>query len=421
MAFVKLPVKGMCDFLPEEKALREKLLKKIKENYSTYGFEEIETPMMEHIENLCSKQGGDNEKLIFKVLKRGAELSRALENGGELSDCGMRYDLTVPLARYYSSNMNNLASPFKALQVGPVWRADNPQKGRFRQFVQCDIDILGDGTNFAEIELIGATTNMLTDILAATSVGELIVHVNDRKILIAAALKSGFKEEDISSVLVSLDKLDKIGFDGVKAELLEKGYEEAVVKAYLDIYQSAVEGISCKEFCDKTLGEAIGSEVVDNLQEIISCASKLVNAPARVQFDPTLVRGMGYYTGPIFEISVANYNFSVAGGGRYDTMIGKFIGVETPAVGFSIGFERIVTILKDYEKGEGVSKQNSVVYLVDKKLSTAEKDKVFAEAKERRAAGYTVLIQPMKKNMKFQIDALNKSGYNDIVKVYHRD
>ncbi len=421
MAFVKLPVKGMCDFLPEEKALREKLLKKIKENYATYGFEEIETPMMEHIENLCSKQGGDNEKLIFKVLKRGAELSRALDKGGELSDCGMRYDLTVPLARYYSSNMNNLASPFKALQVGPVWRADNPQKGRFRQFVQCDIDILGDATNFAEIELIGATTNMLTEILAGSGVGELIVHVNDRKILIAAALKSGFKEEDISSVLVSLDKLDKIGFDGVRSELISKEFAESVVDNYLNIYKNATEGISCMEFCQKTLGDSIDNKVVENLQEIISCASKLVNAPAKVQFDPTLVRGMGYYTGPIFEISVANYNFSVAGGGRYDTMIGKFIGVETPAVGFSIGFERIVTILKDFEKGEGIVKPNSIVYLVDKNLSTAEKDKVFAEAKQKRSEGYTVLIQPMKKNMKFQIDALNKNGYNEILKIYHRD
>lgn len=421
MAFVKLPVKGMCDFLPEEKALREKLLKKIKENYATYGFEEIETPMMEHIENLCSKQGGDNEKLIFKVLKRGAELTRALEKGSELSDCGMRYDLTVPLARYYSSNMNNLASPFKALQVGPVWRADNPQKGRFRQFVQCDIDILGDATNFAEIELIGATTNMLTEILAGTGVGELIVHVNDRKILIAAALKSGFKEEDISSVLVSLDKLDKIGFDGVRSELISKEFAESVVDNYLNIYKTAIDGISCKEFCKKTLGDSIDNKVVENLQEIIACASKLVNMPAKVEFDPTLVRGMGYYTGPIFEISVANYNFSVAGGGRYDTMIGKFIGVETPAVGFSIGFERIVTILKDFEKGEGILKPNSLVYLVDKNLSTSEKDKVFAEAKQKRAEGYTVLIQPMKKNMKFQIDALNKNGYNEILKIYHRD
>lgn len=420
MAFVKLPVKGMCDFLPEEKSLREKLLRQIKETYAAYGFEEIETPMMEHIENLCSRQGGDNEKLIFRVLKRGAELNRALDSGGELSDLGMRYDLTVPLARYYSNNMNNLPSPFKALQVGPVWRADSPQKGRFRQFVQCDIDILGDATNFAEIELICATADMLAHILEGTGAGGLTVHVNDRRMLVAAALKSGFEEKDVSSVLISLDKADKIGYDGVFRELVEKGYPSSVVGAYLDIYKNAERGISCRKFCENILNEEMIS-VADNLEEIIACSSKTADSGVKIAFDPVLVRGMGYYTGPIFEISVENYGFSVAGGGRYDAMIGKFIGVETPAVGFSIGFERIVTVLKDFADKKGEQKQNSIVYLVEKNLSSKEKQDVFLTAKNKRAEGFTVMIQPMKKNMKFQIDALNKAGYTQIFKVYHKD
>ena len=224
MKFIKTPVKGMCDMLPADMRLREHVLSMIKTTYATYGFMQIETPVMEHIENLTSKQGGDNEKLIFKVMKRGAELTRALEKGDELADNGLRYDLTLPLARYYANNREKLPTPFKAMQLGNVWRADNPQKGRFRQFTQCDIDILGDDSSLAESELITATATMLSQIFAEIGVTDFTVHINDRQILSAVALAAGFAEEDIGSVLISLDKFDKIGLDGIRTDLLQNGY-----------------------------------------------------------------------------------------------------------------------------------------------------------------------------------------------------
>lgn len=420
MAFKKIPVKGMCDVLPSEMRLREEVLALIRESYAKYGFEEIKTPAMEPIENLQSKQGGENEKLIFKVMKRGAELVRALEKeNGELADCGMRYDLTVPLARYYANNAAKLVSPFKSLQIGDVWRADNPQKGRFRQFMQCDIDVLGDDTNFAEIELITATANMLGMIF--TKIGEVgfTVHVNDRKLLVAVGLASGFSEEETASLLISLDKLDKIGFDGVEAELLAKGYDEAKVKNYLSVYQTVEEGITPAQFAQAIDGKYLSETVVQNLEEIIACAGSAVKDNVKVAFDPTLVRGMGYYTGPIFEITTQNYGFSVAGGGRYDKMVGKFTGQDVPAVGFSIGFERIVTILKDFDEVESAKiKGEGIAFLLDRRISTEKKMEIFAKAQALRAEGYTVTVAPMKKNLKFQIDELMKVGYKEINRVY---
>ena len=234
MKFIKTPVKGMCDMLPADMRLREHILQMIKTSYASYGFMQIETPVMEHIENLTSKQGGDNEKLIFKVMKRGADLTRAIEAGKqEFADNGLRYDLTVPLARYYANNKEKLPTPFKALQIGNVWRADNPQKGRFRQFTQCDIDILGDDTNLAEIELIAATSDMLSQIFSEVGITDFTIHINDRQILRAAALQAGFEEEAIGSVLISLDKYDKIGLEGIRRELIENGYAEDVVTRYL--------------------------------------------------------------------------------------------------------------------------------------------------------------------------------------------
>jgi len=414
MGFVKTPVKGMCDILPSEMRLREKVLYMIKDSYSKFGFELIETPVMEHIENLCSKQGGENEKLIFKVMKRGAELVRALEKNDELADSGLRYDLTVPLVRYYSNNAENLITPFKALQIGNVFRADNPQKGRFRQFMQCDIDILGDATSFAEIELISATTNMLSTIFALVGLDKFTVHVNDRRILIAIAKWAGFSEEDVPNVLISLDKLDKVGLDGVKAELLEKEYGEAVINKYLNIYSSIKEGITVEEFCKDV---DMDNAVINSLKEIIMCATESVSKNVTIAFDPTLVRGMGYYTGTIFEVSVDGYNFAIAGGGRYDKMVGKFVGQDTPAVGFSIGFERIITILKDLLK-EQQGIVNGQAYLIDKNVSTEKKMAIFRQAQEDRKNGKIVVIQPMKKNLGHQIEGLENAGYKDIVKVY---
>ncbi|MCR5743820.1 MAG: histidine--tRNA ligase [Lachnospiraceae bacterium] len=418
MKFIKTPVKGMCDMLPSDMRLREHILSMIKETYATYGFMQIETPVMEHIENLTSKQGGDNEKLIFKVMKRGAELARAIEKGEDYADNGLRYDLTLPLARYYSNNKETLPSPFKSLQIGNVWRADNPQKGRFRQFTQCDIDILGDETSLAEIELITATTSMLSKIFAEIDIKEFTVHVNDRRILAATALAAGFTEEQIGSVLISLDKFDKIGLDGIRAELIENGYDSACVDKYLAVYGKLEGGITLESFCEDIPEEFLAAEVVDNMKEILGVVTPMLGEGVKIVFDPTLVRGMGYYTGPIFEVTMDGYNFSIAGGGRYDKMIGKFCGMDVPASGFSIGFERIVTILKDHLKEAYKAEGEHVAYLIDKKVSLDKKQEIFLKAKEERAQGKTVTMQPMKKNVKRQVELLEAEGYTRFEKIY---
>lgn len=422
MKFIKTPVKGMCDMLPSDMRLREQVLNMIKTSYSKYGFMQIETPAMEHIENLSSKQGGDNEKLIFKVLKRGESLKSALEKGNydDISDSGLRYDLTVPLARYYANNSEKLPSPFKALQIGNVWRADNPQKGRFRQFTQCDIDVLGDDSNLAEIELVAATSNMLSTIFNSfegVKVSGLTVHINDRRILRAVCLQAGFAEEDIGSVLISLDKLDKIGIEGVRKELTENGYGEDCVNRYLAIYENLSE-ISCADFCGKLSEEVLGKEVADGVNEIILSVKAMSDENVSVVFDPTLVRGMGYYTGTIFEISIDGYNFSIAGGGRYDEMIGKFSGQNVSACGFSIGFERIITILKDMIGEACGIDANNLAILVHKNVTAEQKVQLFARAKALRAEGKTVSVFPMKKNIGAQCKKLEDEGYTEFEKVY---
>ena len=418
MKFIKTPVKGMCDMLPSDMRLREHVLSMIKTTYATYGFMQIETPVMEHIENLTSKQGGDNEKLIFKVMKRGAELQRAIEKGdGEYADNGLRYDLTVPLARYYANNKEKLPAPFKAMQLGNVWRADNPQKGRFRQFTQCDIDILGDDSSLAEIELITATASMLSQIFAEIGITDFTVHINDRQILSAVALAAGFAEEDIGSVLISLDKFDKIGLDGIRTDLLQNGYPEETVDKYLAVYRSVKEGVTIGEFCAAIPQEVLPARVGENLAEIIACVQPMLNPGVKIVFDPTLVRGMGYYTGPIFEVTIDGYNFSIAGGGRYDKMIGKFSGQNVAACGFSIGFERIVTILKDHMQ-DAMKLQNASAYLIGNRVSRERKAEVIAKAMELRRAGETVTVLPMSKNVGHQIELLEAEGFTKFEKIY---
>ena len=418
MKFIKTPVKGMCDMLPADMRLREHVLSMIKTTYATYGFMQIETPVMEHIENLTSKQGGDNEKLIFKVMKRGAELQRAIEKGdGELADNGLRYDLTVPLARYYANNKEKLPAPFKAMQLGNVWRADNPQKGRFRQFTQCDIDILGDDSSLAEIELITATASMLSQIFAEIGVTDFTVHINDRQILSAVALAAGFAEEDIGSVLISLDKFDKIGLDGIRTDLVQSGYPEETVDKYLAVYRSVKEGVTIGEFCAAIPQEVLPARVGENLAEIIACVQPMLSQGVKIVFDPTLVRGMGYYTGPIFEVTIDGYNFSIAGGGRYDKMIGKFSGQNVAACGFSIGFERIVTILKDHMQ-DAMKLQNASAYLIGNRVSRERKAEVIAKAMELRRAGETVTVLPMSKNVGHQIELLEAEGFTKFEKIY---
>ncbi len=417
MNFITTPVKGMSDILPADMKLREHVLRLIRDTYATYGFEEIATPSMEHIENLSGRIGGENEKLIFRVLKRGRELEKGLETG-ELSDCGMRYDLTVPLARYYSNLKNQLPTPLKALQIGNVWRADKPQKGRFRQFTQCDIDIIGDSSVMAEIELIAATCGMLTRIFGEVGVTDFTVHINDRRILKAMAQGAGFAPEQFDDVFIALDKMDKIGPEGVRESLLKSGCEEAAADSYLAMFDGFVSGESAGDFCGRVCEGELLADVPAQIDLIMNSAAGMTAPGVHLLFDPTLVRGMSYYTGTIFEITIDGYNFSIAGGGRYDEMIGRFSGQQAPACGFSIGFERIVTILKDLDWKDPEAGREKIAYLVDEKAGSEKIMEVFARASRDREEGAVVSVQPLRKNAKFQVESLEKNGYGRVRKVY---
>ena len=406
----------MKDILPEEMQIRDYVQQVIKETYRNFGFTQIETPCMENIANLSSKQGGENEKLIFKVMKRGEKLKIAeAKDETDLVDFGMRYDLTVPLVRYYSNNANDLPSPFKALQMGSVWRADRPQKGRFRQFTQCDIDILGDPTNLAEIELILATTTALSKICPDNA---FTVRINDRGILFGMARYCGFAEEAMDSVLITLDKMDKIGFEGVEKELLENGNAPESVSRYMEILRTVTNDAEGVKKLGETLKDVMDPSVCQGLVHIMETVKDVAEAEFGLVFDPTLVRGMSYYTGTIFEVSMEGFGGSVAGGGRYDKMIGKFCGQDVSACGFSIGFERIITILKDkLETVTPVSEKNLAI-LIGKNVPLDRKLEIFKRAKALRAEGTTVTIQPMRKNMKQQIEKLEAEGFKEFEKVY---
>ena len=414
MALKKKPVTGMKDMLPKEMEIRDYVIHLIKETYKTYGFSSMETPCVEHIENLCSKQGGDNEKLIFKILKRGEKLKiDEAKEENDLVDGGLRYDLTVPLARYYANHMSELPSPFKAMQIGNVWRADRPQKGRFRQFMQCDIDILGEPGILAEIELILATTAMLGKL----NFQNFTVCINDRNILKAMAAYSGFKEEDYEEVFIVLDKMDKIGKEGVAGELQELGYGKESVDTYLGLFDEVTPDVEGIRYLKEKLGCCLSSETAEGMETIISSVEEAKEAKFGIRFDPTLVRGQSYYTGTIFEVTMDDFGGSVAGGGRYDKMIGKFTGQDTPACGFSIGFERIVMLL--LENGYEVPRKGAKkAYLLEKNMPKEGMLKVLAMAKTDREAGKQVLIVNMKKNKKFQKEQLQAEGYEEIIDCY---
>ncbi len=414
MALKKKPVTGMKDVMPAEMEIRDYLIHLIKETYKTFGFQSMETPCVEHIENLCSKQGGDNEKLIFKIMKRGEKLKiEEAKEENDLADGGLRYDLTVPLARYYSNHANELPSPFKALQIGSVWRADRPQKGRFRQFVQCDIDILGEAGNLAEIELILATTAMLGKL----NFKNFTVCINDRNILKSMAAYSGFKEEDYDEVFIILDKMDKIGAEGVAAELVEMGYAKESVDTYLALFDEVAEDVTGVRYLKEKLGDYLSDQTAEGLEMIMSSVEAAKECEFKLKFTPTLVRGQSYYTGTIFEVTMDDFGGSVAGGGRYDKMIGKFTGQDTPACGFSIGFERIVMLL--LENGYQVPKKNAKkAYLLEKNMPKEGMLKVLSLAKADREAGSQVLIVNMKKNKKFQKEQLIAEGYDEVIDCY---
>lgn len=409
MAMKKKPVTGMKDIMPKEMEIRDYVIGLIKETYKTFGFTSVETPCLEHIENLSSNQGGENEKLIFKILKRGDKLNLATAScEADLVDEALRYDLTLPLSRYYSNHANDLPSPFKALQMGNVWRADKPQRGRYRQFMQCDIDILGEPTYLAEIELIQATTALLgrLDFHAFT------IRINDRRILKAMAAYSGFVPEAFDTIFIILDKMDKIGMEGVEQELLEAGYASESVEKYLELFRIVTNDTAGITLLKERLEGFLDPAVADDLSTIIACVEQVKTADFKMCFDPTLVRGMSYYTGPIFEISMDEYGGSVGGGGRYDEMIGKFTGQNISACGFSIGFERIIMLLleREYQLPTAGAKLG---FLIEKNMPADKLLTILEAAGQEREAGKQVNIVIMKKNKKFQKEQMKAEGYEE--------
>ena len=392
------PLKGMRDLLPREQTLRDYIQGQILATYRAAGFQRISTPILEDMENLDKSDGGDNLNLIFKVLKRGDKLEKALQSGDEkqLSDMGLRYDLTLPLSRYYAAHRNELPTPFKVIQTDRVYRAERPQKGRLREFVQCDIDILGDGSPNAEVELIDVTARAL---LAIGFTG-FTVNINDRRILRAMLQKMGFAAEDLDSVCVSFDKLDKVGADGVKAELTEKAFPAAAVEA-LDAFLRA------GDFSLEAVSAQVGDEsLTADLRYVIATSEKIAARRYGIAYAPSLVRGQGYYTGMVFEVTCPQFSGAVAGGGRYDNMVGKFIGQQVPAVGFSIGFERVCGILlgQGYQI-PGAKPRLALLYLPDADFAA-----VLQKAEALRAE-YDVTVLPQAKKLGKQFGTLEAAGY----------
>lgn len=337
-------VKGTNDYLPNEVEIRDYLSDKILSVYKENGFEHITTPIIEDIENLDKSDGGENLNLIFKIMKRGDKLDKALEKGvtsqneNELADMGLRYDLTLPLSRYYANNKDKLTIPMKCIQMDRVYRAERPQKGRLREFIQCDIDIIGSESTDSEIELILTTTKALD----AIGMKNYKVKVNDRRLLRAVLASFGFAESDLDSVCITFDKMDKIGLDGVVEELNDKGFDGKAVesfKAFLEKKDFSLDSVAAI-LEDKTPAES--------LKHIIDTVGELTDNAYEVVFDLSLVRGQGYYTGTVFEVESIDFKGAIAGGGRYDNLIGKFLNENVPAVGFSIGFERIFSILMEH-------------------------------------------------------------------------
>lgn len=414
MALNKKPVTGMKDIMPEEMQIRDYVISVIKETYGKFGFTPMETPCMENIENLSSKQGGENEKLIFKILKRGEKLNlETAQSESDVVDFGMRYDLTVPLVRYYSNHANELPSPFKALQIGNVWRADKPQKGRYRQFMQCDIDILGEESNLAEIELILATTTTLGKL----GFKNFQIRINDRRLLKAMAAYSGFEEKDFDDVFITLDKMDKIGLEGVARELIVDGYDSGSVEKYLALFRDLDASEDRLSFIEEKMTGFFDEEAKAGFREIIESVNATKDDCFQLVFDPALVRGMSYYTGTIFEIMMPELGISCGGGGRYDKMVGRFTGKDVPACGFSIGFERIILILMESSfKVPNQSKKTA--YLIEKGVSGDRLCEIIAEAQRERQDGTQVLVARMNKNKKFQKEQLTAQGYEEFKQFY---
>lgn len=369
----------MRDFLPQDKIKRERLIATVVDSYISRGFQQIETPVLEDLGRLTSGQGGDNEKLVFKVQKRGEEFTQALEQGEELADLGLRFDLTVPLTRFYASNHAKLPRVFKAIQTGPVFRAERPQKGRYRQFIQCDIDIIGDDSILAELELLSASLAALE----AIGITDATIRVNHRELLRSNIESLGILAKDALSAMITIDKLDKIQVDGVAKELGEK-FGEQVANAAL-AWLSAIDAKAIPEI-------------------LLPIWQGLGERAASLRFDPTLVRGMGYYTGTIFEIEHPGSGSSIGGGGRYDGMVGKWLGTDAPAVGISLGIERIVDLVPELE-----STGDPVVLILEPGTQA-----LGLELQQQLiSAGKQVRLENRPKNLKALLEQLAENGYRE--------
>ena len=391
-------LKGMRDLLPAEQNLRDYIQGRILETYRAAGFERISTPMLEDMENLDKSDGGDNLNLIFKVMKRGEKLAAALASGDpkELSDMGLRYDLTLPLSRYYAANRNDLPTPFKVIQTDRVFRAERPQKGRLREFVQCDIDILGDASPNAEVELIDVTTRALLNI----GFTGFTVNINDRRILRGMLESMGFAPETLDSVCITFDKMDKIGAEGVRAELTEKQLPAGAIAALSDFIAAG------EVTLDAVAARCADPAIADDLKYVLSTANALADGRYAVAYCPSLVRGQGYYTGMVFEVTCPQFAGAVAGGGRYDNMVGKFIGQQVPAVGFSIGFERVCGIL--LEQGyqiPGAKEKLALLYQKGDDFAA-----VLRQAEALRGT-YQVAVLAQGKKLGKQLAQLEASGF----------
>ena len=397
------PPRGMKDLLPAEVELRDQAAATILATYKRYGFRRIETPALENLKLLMGSGGGENEKLIYKVLKRGAKLDAATIHEDDLADLGLRFDLTVPLARYYAHNRATLPDPFKAIQIGPVWRAERPQKGRFRQFIQCDIDILGVASEIAEIELILATASALI----ALGLEPPKIRINDRRVLSAMATHCGVDFARHGEFFVILDKLDKIGRDGVERELREAGFNEGAIGKLFELLLSDDGGLQDTrlERLARIVPEA--APAVEGVRTIAKAVAREAGDRATLEFDPSLVRGMGYYTGPIFEALHGGGTSAIAGGGRYDRMVGRLLGHDVPACGFSIGFERVVSILEERSGGAAPARER-IAFLFDR---DDPMDDVAASAGRLRTGDRVVSLTLKRKNLAKQLDDLAGEGF----------
>jgi histidyl-tRNA synthetase len=405
------PARGMRDLLPADTATRDHVLATVTATYRGYGYQRIETPALENIDRLQSGQGADNEKLIFQVLKRG--LPGEIEPGTrvrDLVDLGLRYDLTVPLTRFYGAHHARLPVPFRSLQVGPVWRAERPQKGRYRQFYQCDIDIIGEPTILAEAELIEATTQAL----AAVGLGEVTVRLSDRRFLSALAAASRIPEDSRDAFFVTLDKLDKIGWDGVRAELDGLGLPPGATAAALGMI-AGLQDVPAGKLADALAAAVPGlpDDVIADLAATAECLERLAaSRPLRWQFDPTLVRGMGYYTGQVFEITKPGVSSSLAGGGRYDKLVGRWLGRDVPACGFSIGFERIVDLLGTQ------APRDAIAVLAEADVSPAD---ALAAARDLRGQGHVVEVIRRSGKFAAQLSRLEAAGFTEFIHLRRED